>query len=86
MAVQASIEELDKDILWYLQSIRPDVFLFADGVGYVQAWKCAKVFWLECKGAHGEYFSQNFSNAADMPNCCESYFNALRAGYPLWEV
>lgn len=86
MAVQTSNKELDKDILAYLQPKQPDVFLFADGVGYVQAWKCEKVFWLECKGVHDEYFSQNFSNALDMLGICESYFNALRCVYPLWEV
>lgn len=86
MAVQTSNKELDKDILEYLQSIQPDVFLYVDGVGYVQAWKCENVFWLECKGAYGEYFGQYFSNTLDMLGICESYFNALRCGYLLWEV
>lgn len=65
-----------------LQSITPDVFFCADGVGYVQAWKDGINFWLECKGVNGEYFTGKFIGD-DMINTCESYFSALRGGYPL---
>lgn len=51
----------------------------------VQAWKGDNNFWLECKGVNGEYFSNKFTGY-DMVNTCESYFSALRTGYPLWEV
>lgn len=68
-----------------LQSFMPDVFFFGNGVGYVQAWKCGNSFWIECKGVNGKYFTRKF-HGYDMVNTCESYFNALRTGYPLWEV
>lgn len=72
-------------VMKYLQSYQPDVFFCADRTGYVQAWKYGNSFWIECKGVNGEYFTHKFSGC-DMINTCESYFNALRAGYPLWEV
>ena len=68
-----------------LQSFVPDVFFFGNGVGYVQAWKGGNNFWIECKGVKGEYFTHKFSGC-DMINTCETYFSALRTGYPLWEV
>ena len=37
------------------------------------------------KGVNGEYFSNKFTGC-DMVNTCESYFGALRTGYPMWEV
>lgn len=82
-------ELFEKEILRreikYLQAFTPDVFFCANGVGYVQAWKYGNNFWLECKGVNGEYFTHKF-HGYDMINTCESYFNALRTGYPLWEV
>ena len=56
----------------YLQSYQPDVFFFADRIGYVQAWKHGNIFWLECKGVKGEYFTHKFSGY-DMINTCETY-------------
>lgn len=70
----------------YLKDTMPDVFIYADGVGYVQAWKSGNVYHLECQGVKGEYYHGRFDNALDMSGICESYFNALRCGYPLWEV
>ena len=82
-------ELLEKEILRreikYLRPFTPDVFFCADGIGYVQAWKYGSIFWVECKGVNGEYFNKKF-NAYDMVNTCETYFSALRTGYPLWEV
>lgn len=82
-------EPLEKEILSreikFLQSFMPDVFFYGNGIGYVQAWKSGSTFCLECKGANGEYFTRKF-NGMEMVNICESYFSALRAGYPLWEV
>lgn len=72
-------------VMKYLQSYQPDVFLCADRIGYVQAWKYGNSFWIECSGVNGEYFTHKFSDD-DMINTCESYFSALRTGYPLWEV
>ena len=72
-------------VMKYLQSYQPDVFFFADGIGYVQAWKHGNIFWLECKGVKGEYFTHKFSGY-DMINTCETHFSALRTGYPLWGV
>lgn len=72
-------------VMKYLQSHQPDVFFCADRIGYVQAWKYGGSFWLECKGVNGEYFTHKF-HGYDMINTCESYFSALRTGYPLWEV
>ena len=72
-------------VMKYLQSYQPDVFFCADGVGYVQGWKHCGIFWLECKGVNGEYFIRKFQGD-DMINTVESYFTALRCGYPLWEV
>lgn len=69
----------------YLQYRQPDVFLYGDRIGYVQAWKYGRDFWVECKGVNGEYFTHKF-NGDDMINTCETYFSALRTGYPLWEV
>lgn len=69
----------------YLQSYQPDVFFCADRIGYVQAWKYGNNFWLECKGVNGEYFTRKFYGY-DMVNTCETYFSALRTGYPLWKV
>ena len=87
--VGMSTDGLEKEILRreikYLQSFTPDVFFFADRVGYVQAWKNVRGFWLECKGVNGEYFTKKF-DAYDMVNTCKTYFSALRTGYPLWEV
>lgn len=89
-----SIDDLEKELfekevlsreIKYLQSFMPDVFFFCNGVGYVQAWKGDNSFWLECKGVNGEYFSNKFTGC-DMVNTCESYFGALRTGYPMWEV
>lgn len=77
-------EKLAREIA-YMKAWEPDVFLFADGVGYVQSWKHQNSFWIECKGVNGEYFSNKFTGG-DMANTCESYFNALRTGYPLWDV
>ena len=68
-----------------LQAFTPDVFFFANGLGYVQAWKGNAHFWVECKGVNGEYFIHKF-HGYDMVNTCETYFSALRMGYPLWEV
>lgn len=82
-------ELLEKEILRReikcLQAFIPDVFFCADRIGYVQAWKGNAQFWLECKGVNGELFTRKFQGC-DMVSVCESYFNALRAGYPLWEV
>lgn len=72
-------------VMKYLQSYQPDVFLFADRIGYVQAWKYGDSFWVECRGVNGEYFAHKFSDR-DMINTCESYFRALRTGHPLCEV
>lgn len=72
-------------VMKYLQSYQPDVFFCADRIGYVQAWKYGNIFWLECKGVNGEYFTHKFSGY-DMINTCETYFSALRTGYPLCEV
>ena len=77
-------EKLAREIE-YMKAWEPDVFFCADGVGYVQAWKYQNSFWLECKGVNSEYFTHKF-HGCDMINTCESYFNALRTGYPLWEV
>lgn len=77
-------EKLAREIE-YMKAWDPDVFLFADGVGYVQAWKYQNSFWIECNGVNGEYFSNKFTDC-DMVNTCEYYFGALRTGYPLWEV
>ena len=70
----------------YLKDCRPDVFYYVDGVGYVQAWKSGDVYHLECKGVKGEYYQGKFTGVDKMEATCESYFSALRAGYPLWEV
>lgn len=35
--------------------------LFADRIGYVQAWKYGNIFWLESKGVNGGYFYQQVS-------------------------
>ena len=70
----------------YLHDLMPDVFLFEDAVGYVQAWKSGNVFHLECQGVKGEYYNGKFSDVPNIVGICESYFNALRAGYPLLEV
>ena len=82
-------ELLEKEILRReiesLQSFVPEVFFYADRIGYVQAWKGGSNFWLECKGVNGEYFTRKF-HGCDVVNTCESYFSALRTGYPLWEV
>jgi hypothetical protein len=82
-------ELLEKEILRreikYLQAFVPDVFFCANKIGYVQAWKHGNNFWLECKGANGEYFTRKF-HGYDVVNTCETYFSALRTGYPLWEV
>ena len=82
-------ELLEKEILRReikcLQAFMPDVFFCADRIGYVQAWKGDSNFWLECKGVNGEYFTRKF-HGYDMVNTCETYFSALRTGYPLWEV
>lgn len=82
-------ELLEKEILrreiTYLQAFVPDVFLCAIRIGYVQAWKDGNNFLIECKGAKGEYFIRKF-HGYDMINTCETYFSALRTGYPLWEV
>lgn len=79
-------DDLGKEVLrltiMNLQPITPDVFFCAVGVGYVQAWKRGGIFWMECKGVNGEYFSGKFIGD-DMINTCESYFSALRGGYPL---
>ena len=77
-------EKLAREIE-YMKSWEPDVFIFAYRIGYVQAWKYGRDFWLECKGVNGEYFSNKFTGC-DIVNTCESYFSALRTGYPLWEV
>lgn len=82
-------ELLEKEILRreikYLQAFVPDVFFCANRIGYVQAWKYGNSFWLECKGVNGEYFIRKF-HGYDVVNTCETYFSALRAGYPLWGV
>lgn len=78
-------KESSRLVMKYLQSYQPDVFFYADRIGYVQAWKCGSNFWLECKGVNGEYFIHKF-HGYDVVNTCESYFSALRTGYPLWEV
>lgn len=79
-------ELLEKEILSreieFLQAFTPEVFFCADRIGYVQAWKFGNSFWLECKGVNGEYFTGKFIGD-DMINTCESYFSALRGGYPL---
>lgn len=72
-------------VMKYLQSYQPDVFLCADRIGYVQAWEYGDIFWLDCNGVNGEHFTGQFQGV-DMINTAESYFSALRAGYPLWEV
>lgn len=82
-------ELLEKEILSReiecLQSFVPDVFLFIARIGYVQAWGHDNSFWIECRGINGVYFTHKFSGY-DMINTCNSYFSALRTGYPLWEV
>ena len=70
----------------YLHDCTPDAFFYADGVGYVQAWKSGNVFHLECQGVNGEYYHGKSTGVDKMEAACESYFNALRCGYPLWEV
>lgn len=90
MAMYKSKQELlEKEILRreikYLQAFVPDVFFCAARIGYVQAWKYGNNFWLECKGVNGEYFTCKF-HGYDVVNTCETYFSALRTGYPLWEV
>lgn len=69
-------ELLEKEILSReiecLQAFTPEAFFCADRIGYVQA----------CKGVNGEYFIGKFIGD-DMINTCESYFSALRGGYPL---
>lgn len=77
-------EKLAREIE-YVKAWEPDVFFFADGIGYVQGWKYRDIFWLECKGVNGEYFTGKF-RGDDMINTAESYFSALRTGYPLCEV
>ena len=69
----------------YFQAFVPDVFFCAGRIGYVQAWKYGDNFWVECKGVNGEYFIRKF-HGYDMVNTCETYFSAVRTGYPLWEV
>lgn len=80
---------LEKEILSreikYLQAFVPDVFFFADKIGYVQAWKNGSSFWIECKGVNGEYFTRKF-HGCDMINTCEYYFGFLRTGCPMLEV
>lgn len=80
----AAKEKLAQEIE-YMKALEPDIFFMADGVGYVQAWRYQNSFWIECKGVNGEYFSNKFTGC-DIVNTCESYFRALRSGYPLWEV
>lgn len=77
-------EKLAREIK-YLKAWQPDVFFFADGVGYIQAWKVWNGFWIECKGVDGEYFSSKHTGCV-LLDTCESYFSALRTGYPLCEV
>lgn len=72
-------------VMKYLHSYPPDVFFYAARIGYVQAWVYGNSFWLECKGVNGEYFTRKV-HGYDAVNTCETYFNTLRAGYPLWEV
>lgn len=72
-------------VMKYLQSYQPDVFLCADRIGYVQAWEYGNIFWLYCNGVNGESFTGKFQGV-DMISTAESYFSALRAGYPLWDV
>ena len=83
------MELLEKEILSreieFLKAFTPDVFFCANGVGYVKAWKDGYTFWLECQGVNGECFIHKF-HGYDMVSTCGSYFNALRIGYPLWEV
>lgn len=79
-------ELLEKEILSReiesLLAFKPEVFFYADGIGYVHAWKCDDIFWLECKGVNGKYFIGKFIGD-DMISTCESYFSALRGGYSL---
>lgn len=70
----------------YLHDSMPDVFFYADGVGLVQAWKSNEVFHMECEGIKGEYYHAKFTAPYEIVSTCETYFNALRCGYPLWEV
>lgn len=79
------IEEAEK----HLRSVTPDVFLCAEGVGYVQAWKCPGGFYVECKGVQGGYYFGMFFlalNETAMANYCQAYLNSMREGCPLWEV
>lgn len=78
-------EALSHPAIKYLQSRPPDVFFYVDRIGYVQAWKYGSDFWPECKGVNGEHFTHKF-HGDDMINTCETYFSALRAGDPPWEV
>lgn len=82
-------ELLEKEVLSreikYLQSFMPDVFSSATGLATYKPGRAATVFWIECKGVNCEYFSNKFTGC-DMVNTCESYFSALRTGYPMWEV
>lgn len=84
------MELLEKEILCeeitFLRAFTPDVFCCANGVGYVQAWKGNLHFWIECKGASGEYFTRKFSGITNMVSVCSNYFSALCAGYPLLGV
>ena len=61
------------------------VFPRVDRGLFIKAWKSGNNFWIEGKGVKGEYFTHKFYGR-DMINTCESYFSALRAGYPLWGV
>nr|DAR59300.1 MAG TPA: hypothetical protein [Caudoviricetes sp.] len=52
----------------------------------MKAWKSNEVFHLECEGVKGEYYRAKFLAPYEIVSTCGSYFSALRAGYPLWEV
>lgn len=79
--------ELLRRTIECLHSFMPDLFMYQDNVGYVQVWKnSGSVFYLECKGVNGEYYANKFFDVSYMFDYCVSYFDALRAGYPLWEV
>lgn len=60
-------------------------FYLLTGLAMCNLGNTRTVFWIECKGVNGEYFTNKF-HGDDMINTCETYFSALRTGYPLWEV
>ena len=64
----------------YMKAWQPDVFFsLLMGLAMCNLGNTRTVFWIECKGVNGEYFSNKYTGC-DMVNTCESYFSALRTG------